>query len=211
MAAAVEVMVLVLEFQINFFMDVNGEHRYVDHLRDVIALRCTNRRPLGDLEIRTDLFLARGGMSHFRVARRMAVFQGQYMMGFLRALINDYDRQAMLRPRPMQQFRETPDQVLDAEIEALDRLHAAQARGVAVDLDSERDLLSSDEEPADESDAGSDMYVASDGAVTSSTEVPWGGYESESPPVSTEISIENHADIADLADLEGCLDDADVA
>jgi hypothetical protein len=52
------------------------------------------------------------------------------------------------------------------------------------------------------------------GAVTSSTEIPWGGYESSSPPQSTEVSLENHADIADLAvlaDLEGCLDDADVA
>jgi hypothetical protein len=148
--------------------------------------------------------------------RRFAQNQGRFYMGFLRAIVTNFvdpDLLVMRPPALVEAFRETYNQAAqDAEL-ARDRINSAWFTRRIVDVDNDEDLPSGGgpETSEDESDAGSDMHVASDGAFTSSTDVPWGGYESESPPVSTEISIENHADIADLADLEGCLDDADVA
>jgi hypothetical protein len=205
MAATGAVLSLVLEFDIDSVPPAIRQLA-LEHLRDVLALRCTNRRPLGDIEMRVDLFLARSGRGYFALRSFNAEVSGRFFMGFLRAILADFvGPEPIMRFPPLQsEFRETEAQARDAEEQARLRIVSAQARGVLVSVENDSDIAS-DEEP------GSDMSL---GAVTSSTEIPWGGYESSSPPQSTEVSIENHADIADLADLadlEGCLDDADVA
>ena len=209
MAATGAVLSLVLEFDIDFVMPTTGERRTLDHLLDVIALRCTNRRPLGDIEIRVDLFLARSGRGYWCAQRRFSVNQGRFYMGFLRAILADFvgPEPIMRFPPLVSAFRETDEQARDAEEEARLRIVSAQRRGVLVSVEYDSDITS-DEEPADESDSGSD---ASD--LTHSTIEPYDGdgVESVDTPVSTDVSMENNADIADLADLEGCIDDADAA
>jgi hypothetical protein len=212
MAATGAVLSLVLEFDIDFVMPPTGERRTLNHLLDVIALRCTNRRPLGDIESRVDLFLARGGRGYWCAQRRFAENEGRFYMGFLRAILADFvgPEPIMRFPPLVSSFRETDEQAREAEEEARLRIVSAQRRGVLVNTENDDDIVS-DEEPAEESDSGSDMYVASD--FTGSTIDPYmnDGVESVDTPVSTEVSMENHADIADLADLEGCIDDADAA
>jgi hypothetical protein len=211
--AATGVLSLVLEFDIDFVMPATGELSTLDHLLDVIALRCTNRRPLGNIESRVDLFLARSGRGYWCAQRRFSVNMGRFYMGFLRAILADFvGPEPIMRFPPLESsFRETDEQAREAEEEARLRIVSAQARGVLVNVENDSDIAS-EEEPADESDFGSD---ASD--LTDSTIVPYDGdgVESVATPVATEVvsssSMENNADIADLADLEGCIDDADAA
>jgi hypothetical protein len=208
MAATAAVLSLVLEFDIDS-VPPTSRQLALAHVRDVFALRCTNRRPLGDIEIRVDLFLVRAGRGYFYLRSHIAESTGQFYMGFLRAILADFvgPEPIMRFPPLVSEFRETDEQARDAEEEARLRIVRAQARGVLVSIENDSDIVS-DEEPADESDFGSD---ASD--LTDSTIVPFvnDGVESVATPVSTEVSMENNADIADLADLEGCIDDAAAA
>jgi hypothetical protein len=89
------------------------------------------------------------------------------------------------------------------------RIVSAQARGVLVSVEYDSDLESiQDEEPDDEaSDFGSYASDAT-GLTMAGSHIDY-PLESVATPVSTEVSMEVHADIADLADLEGF--DADVA
>jgi hypothetical protein len=213
MAATVEGMVLVLEWQINFILAAHGDQRSVDHLRDVIAMRCIRRIPFPffELEARVDLFLSRGGMSHFRAMRRMAESQGQFAMGFLRALIMDYAPHAMMQPRPVALFRETELSAVRQVRLALLRIRTAQTLARMVDLDDETDVPVREE--GDESsvaeDSDGDMSLA---ALTDPTIEPYDGDGVESVDTDpSEVSMVCHADIADLADLEGCIDDAAAA
>jgi hypothetical protein len=198
MAVAVEVLTLVLEFVIDWGMAATGEQCMIDHVRDVIALRCTNRRRGGDVEIRADLFVARGLRGHFYTTRRLTQNMGRFYMSFFRAVIGSYTRTDLLLmrlPAPVELFHETLDQVVHDVILARDRLRDAELAHRIVDLDTNEDLQGGAPGSEDESDAGSDVSIV---AATSSTDVPWGGWSSSSP------------DVADLADLEGG-HDADVA
>jgi hypothetical protein len=204
-----EPLTLVLEFDIVSVAPASPQLA-LEHVRDVLALRLTNRRRLGDIEIRVDLFLADTGRRYFALRSQSAESLSRFYMGFLRAIAIDFLNLPLLRPPALvAEFRETEEQAREDVEAARERLRDALWAHRTVDLDTNEDLGPEVEE---EPDAGADMDVASDGAVTSSTEIGWGrvyGYETSSAPMSTEISIENHADIADLADLEGCLDDSD--
>jgi hypothetical protein len=206
-AATFDVLSLVLEFLIGFVLPPTGERRILVHLRDVIALRCTNRRPLGDIEIRTDLFLARSGRGYWCAQRRFAENQGRYYMGFLRAIVADFVNAPVMRSPPLVlEFRETDDHAQEAEEEARERILSAQRRGYIVDTENDEDLES--EEDADDDSDDDSVVVWEDASVsTGSTHAPWigDGVESFDTLASTET------DIANLADLEGCIDDADAA
>jgi hypothetical protein len=183
MAVAVEVLTLVLEFDIDWGMAATGEQCMLDHMRDVIALRCTNRRRGRDVEIRADLFVARGLRGHFYTTRRLTQNMGRFYMSFLRAIIaNNYVDPQLLQmrlPAPVELFRETPGQWLHDAILAGNRLQDAWWGHRTVDLDTHEDLHVAVPDFEEFSDA------------TSTTDVPSGGRSSSSP------------DVADLADLEG--------
>ena len=208
MAVNGAVLSLVLEFDISV---VSAPLPLaIVHARDVLALRLTNRRPLGSIEVRVDLYLARGGRGYFDMMRFDALYMGRFYMGFLRAILRDFvGPEPIMRPPPLvPAFRENEDQAQDAEETARLRIFSALERGVVVNVEDDSDMESVQDEVEEEEASDFSSYASDATCLTmdgSHLDYP---LESVATPVSTEVSMENNPDIADLADLEGCLDDA---
>jgi hypothetical protein len=205
MAVTGAVLSLVLEFDISV---VSAPLPLaIVHARDVLALRLTNRRPLGSIEVRVDLYLARGGRGYFNMMRFDALYMGRFYMGFLRAILRDFvgPEPIMRSPPLVPAFRENEDQAQDAEETARLRIFSALERGVVVNVEDDSDMESVQDEEEEEEDEVSDFgsYISDTTCSTmdgSHLDYP---LESVVTQVSTEVSMENNADDADLVDLEG--------
>jgi hypothetical protein len=129
-------------------------------------------------------------------------------MGFLRAILADFvGPEPIMRFPPLEAaFRETDEQAREAEDVASRRIFSAMERGVLVNVENDSDVESV-QEPDEASDFGSEASDATS-LTTAGSHIHY-PLESVATPVSTEVSMEVHTDIADLADLEGF--DADVA